>query len=198
MVTIPILRWGQPYSSMDVDEVVHFLTGEPIAKVGRANAGLIQRDMRKAPDARDALRKIPVAELIARMKVAGDLYMNAELPLGDGSQTPEDFARAAVGEHGLARRAVPREHEEEPVRAQRDGQHPEVADARPRPERADERLRRRARRADQLSGAEPGAGPRAAVEFARRAHALAADYPDADRARAEAGPAGAVDAVSRG
>jgi hypothetical protein len=37
MVTIPILRWGQPYSSMDADEVKHFLTGEPIARVGRAN-----------------------------------------------------------------------------------------------------------------------------------------------------------------
>ena len=48
MLNIPVLRWGQPYSSMDVDEVVHFLTGEPIAKVSRANGGLIQRDMRKA------------------------------------------------------------------------------------------------------------------------------------------------------
>jgi acyl-CoA reductase-like NAD-dependent aldehyde dehydrogenase len=101
MLNIPILRWGQPYSSMDVDEVKHFLTGEPIAKVGRANAGLIQRDMRKAPAARDALRKIPVAELIARMKVAGDLYMNAELPLGDGSQTPEDFAQQQSASTGL-------------------------------------------------------------------------------------------------
>ena len=182
---------------MDVDEVKHFLTGEPIAKVGRANAGLIQRDMRKASAARDALRKIPVAELIARMKVAGDLYMNAELPLGDGSQTPDDFAKQQSASTGLARRAVPREHEEESVRAQRDGQHPQVADARARSERADDRLRRRERRADQLSGAEPGARARAAVEFARRAHAVAADHPDADRARAEAGPAGAVDAVSR-
>ena len=51
-MNIPILRWGQPYSSMDADEVVHFLTGEPIAKVSRANAGLIQRDMRKAPPTR--------------------------------------------------------------------------------------------------------------------------------------------------
>ena len=48
MINIPALRWGTPYSSMDTDEVVHFLTGEPIAKVSRANAGLIQRDMRKA------------------------------------------------------------------------------------------------------------------------------------------------------
>ncbi len=75
MVTIPILRWGQPYSSMDVDEVKHFLTGEPIARVGRANAGMIQRDMRKAQGARDALRRIPIADLIAMMKTAGDLYI---------------------------------------------------------------------------------------------------------------------------
>ena len=33
---------------MEVDEVVHFATGEPIARVSRANGGLIQRDMRKA------------------------------------------------------------------------------------------------------------------------------------------------------
>ena len=46
MLNIPILRWGQPYTSMDVDEVIHFATGEPIAKVGRANGGLIQRDIR--------------------------------------------------------------------------------------------------------------------------------------------------------
>src|SRR5574339_262623 len=101
MITIPVLRWGQPYSSMDVDEVKHFLTGEPIAKVGRANAGLIQRDMRKAANARDALRCIPVADLIERMKVAGDLYMNAELPLGDGSQTPDDFVRQQSASTGL-------------------------------------------------------------------------------------------------
>ena len=101
MITIPVLRWGQPYTSMDADVVTHFLTGEPIATVGRANGGLIQRDMRKAPNARDALRKIPVAELVARMKTAGDLYMNAELPLGDGSQTPDEFARQQSATTGL-------------------------------------------------------------------------------------------------
>mgnify|MGYP003576201976 CR=1 FL=1 len=52
MLELPVLRWGQPYTSMDVDTVVHFSTGEPIAKVSRANGGLIQRDMRKAPQAR--------------------------------------------------------------------------------------------------------------------------------------------------
>ena len=71
MLHLPVLRWGQPYTSMDVDEVVHFATGEPIAKVSRANGGLIQRDMRKAERAREALRDIPIAELIARVSRAG-------------------------------------------------------------------------------------------------------------------------------
>ena len=67
MIQLPVLRWGQPYESLDVDEVVHFATGEPIAKVGRANGGLIQRDMRKAGRARDVLTKIPIDELIEKV-----------------------------------------------------------------------------------------------------------------------------------
>ena len=54
MLHLPVLRWGSPYTSMEVDEVVHFSTGEPIATVSRANGGLIGRDMRKASRARDA------------------------------------------------------------------------------------------------------------------------------------------------
>ena len=58
MLNLPVLRWGQPYTSLEVDEVVHFSTGEPIAKVSRA----------KGPDpkgsgrsrARDSLRAIPI------------------------------------------------------------------------------------------------------------------------------------------
>src|SRR5262245_23032534 len=66
MLHLPVLRWGEPYTSMEVDEVVHFSTGEPIARVSRANGGLIQRDARKAQRARDALREIPIDDLIAR------------------------------------------------------------------------------------------------------------------------------------
>jgi len=59
MLHLPVMRWGEPYRSIEVDEVVHFSTGEPIAKVSRANGGLIQRDARKAQQARNALRDIP-------------------------------------------------------------------------------------------------------------------------------------------
>ena len=89
---------------MDVDEVVHFSTGEPIAKVSRANGGMIQRDMRKAQRARDALREIPIDDLIARVGKAGELYMDADLPMGDGSQTPDQFVRAQSATTGLPER----------------------------------------------------------------------------------------------
>jgi hypothetical protein len=44
MLTLPVLRWGKPYDSLEKDEVRHFITGEPIAKVSQANGGLLERD----------------------------------------------------------------------------------------------------------------------------------------------------------
>ncbi len=101
MLNIPALRWGKPYQSLETDTVAHFITGEPIAKVSQANGGIVQRDMRKAQAARDALREIPCAELIARVKKAADLYFSATLPLGDGTQTPDEFAHAQSASTGL-------------------------------------------------------------------------------------------------
>jgi acyl-CoA reductase-like NAD-dependent aldehyde dehydrogenase len=104
MLQLSVLRWGQPYTSMDVDRVVHFQTGEPIAAVSRANGGLIQRDIRKAQRARDALREIPIKDLVERVARAGQLYATAELAMGDGSQTPDEFVRAQSGTTGIPER----------------------------------------------------------------------------------------------
>src|SRR5215510_3512096 len=104
MLQIPILRWGQPYTSIDVDAVVHFATGEPIANVSRANPGLVHRDMRKAQRARDVLREIPIDDLIARVAEAGKLYTDGTLPMGDGTQTPDEFVRAQSASTGLPER----------------------------------------------------------------------------------------------
>jgi acyl-CoA reductase-like NAD-dependent aldehyde dehydrogenase len=104
MIQLPILRWGEPYTSMEVDDVVHFSTGEPIARVSRANGGLIGRDMRKAQRARAALREISIDEMITRVGKAGELYMTATLPMGDGTQSPDEFARAQSASTGLPER----------------------------------------------------------------------------------------------
>src|SRR6516162_10154646 len=101
MVHIPVLRWGEPYKSLEADKVVHFDTGEVLAEVSRASAAMVERDMRFAKRARDVLREIPIRDLLQMMKKAGELYAKATLPLGDGTQTPEQFARMQSATTGL-------------------------------------------------------------------------------------------------
>src|SRR6266568_4647660 len=101
MVNIPVLRWGQPYTSMELDNVIHFITGETLARVSQANPGLLAKDMRRAQRAREALREIPCRELVAMMKKATDLYKDGSLPIGDGAQSPDDFARQQSASTGL-------------------------------------------------------------------------------------------------
>ena len=198
MLQLPVIRWGQPYTSMEVDEVVHFSTGEPIAKVSRANGGLIQRDARKAQRARDVAARDSDRRSDRQGRQGRRAVHERHAADGRWHADPRRVRPRAVGVHRAARAHVPGQHEEERVRAREDAQHPRVADARAVARRALDRQRRRAGRADQLSGPEPRARSRAAVEFAGRAHAVDADHPDADRAGAQAGPAGTVDAVSHG
>jgi acyl-CoA reductase-like NAD-dependent aldehyde dehydrogenase len=101
MIHIPVLRWGEPYKSMDIDKVVHFASGEVLAEVSRANSGLVERDMRHARRAREALREIPIKNLLQMVKKAADLYTEGELPLGDGTQTPDQFVRMQSATTGL-------------------------------------------------------------------------------------------------
>src|SRR5580692_11558405 len=101
MLNLPILRWGRPYTSLEQDTVVHFITGETLARVSQANTGLLGRDIRMAHRAREVLTAIPIPELIGMMKKAADYYLNDALPMGDGEQTPDDFARHQSASTGL-------------------------------------------------------------------------------------------------
>src|SRR5260221_11161157 len=101
MLHIPISRWGEPYKSMEQDKVVHFITGEALAEVSRSNGALAERGMRQAPPARAALREIPIKDILQMVKKAGELYTEAELPLGSGTQTPDQFVRMQSATTGL-------------------------------------------------------------------------------------------------
>src|SRR6266436_1747870 len=101
MINIPVLRWGRPYTSLEVDNVIHFSTGETLAKVSQANPGLLAKDIRQAQRARDVLCEIPIRDLVSMMKKAAGLYKDATLPMGDGVQSPGDFARQQSASTGL-------------------------------------------------------------------------------------------------
>ena len=102
---LPVLRWGSPYKSLEVDEVVHFATGEPIASVSRANGGLIQRDMRKAQRARDVLRAIPDRRADrARRQGGRALHERARCRWATARRPPDEFVRAQSASTGLPER----------------------------------------------------------------------------------------------
>jgi acyl-CoA reductase-like NAD-dependent aldehyde dehydrogenase len=98
---LPVIRWGQPYDSLEVAEVNHFATGEPIAKVCQAGGGIIKRDMRHAAQAREVLKHFSCRDLIAMLGKAADLYEHGTLPMGDGTQSPDDFVHQQSASTGL-------------------------------------------------------------------------------------------------
>jgi len=83
MLEIPVVRWGKEYESMSKMDVVHFETGETLARVHEANAGLIKMDMKKAKKAREILRQFSIQELVDKCAVAGELVYRV-LPAYDG------------------------------------------------------------------------------------------------------------------
>lgn len=101
MLEIPVIRWGKPYESLEKSDVVHFETGEVLAQMHQANSGLVQMDMRKASRAREILKQFSCADLIRRCGHAAELFLNATLPIGNGTQTPEQFCEIQSATTGL-------------------------------------------------------------------------------------------------
>ena len=101
MIELQAIRWGEPYESLDIDEVKHFYTGEPVARVHTVGSGIVQRDAKKAKFARRALQAISPADLIAMCKKAGELFESGTLQVGDSEQTPEDFIQQQSATTGM-------------------------------------------------------------------------------------------------
>ena len=101
MLEIPVIRWGKPYESLETTDVVHFNTGEAIAKVSSATGGMLARDMRKASEARKILKQFSIEDLIAKVGKAADLFETQTLPLGNGTQTPDEFVMHQSASTGL-------------------------------------------------------------------------------------------------
>ena len=101
MIELPAIRWGEPYESLEVDEIKHFVTGEAVARVHTVGGGVISRDAKKARRARQALQALSPAELIERCQKAGELFESGTLAIGDSRQSPEDFVAATSATTGM-------------------------------------------------------------------------------------------------
>lgn len=135
---IPILRLGSTYRSVNVRQIKDLGSGETIAEMSVGNAGLLKRDAHKFAEAKAALDEIPCEDLIAMSAKAGELFMNATLPLGEHTQSPDDYvhqlSRTSGLPHSLVRANMAKVHEalthlSDIVRGLTRGISPEVIDA---------------------------------------------------------------------
>ncbi len=100
---LPALRKGRPYESLDKVQVKDHKTGEVCAEVSQVNAGIVRKDLARIAEARKALKKFTVEELIAITAKAGDLFLNGTLPLGDKghTQSPQEYIATLSRTSGL-------------------------------------------------------------------------------------------------
>ena len=103
MLHLPILRQGRPYASVEKVRVPHFRSRETFVEVSQANAGLVRRDLLEESQwaMREALAPFSSKELIALSARTAQVFMEDTLPLGESSQTPDEYVRQLSATTGL-------------------------------------------------------------------------------------------------
>ncbi len=100
---IPALRRGKAYESLDQLNVIDHRTGAPLVSISQVNAGIIRKDLARVGESRAALKKFTTAQLVEISAKAGDLFLNATLPLGDKghAQSARDYLETLSATSGL-------------------------------------------------------------------------------------------------
>ena len=103
---LPVWRAGVPYRSLAVTTLRDVASGEQVAEVGQADAGLVGRDLAAAPRPELAeLAELPLGERLAFCRRAAALFAEGELAIGvDGeTQSPDEYLRDVSATTGIPR-----------------------------------------------------------------------------------------------
>jgi len=100
---LPVLRLGRSYESLDKLDIKDHRSGEVKATVSTINAGILRKDFRKLGEARAALKKFTVAQLVEMSAKAGEHFLNGTLPLGDKghTQSADEYVQTLSTTSGL-------------------------------------------------------------------------------------------------
>jgi acyl-CoA reductase-like NAD-dependent aldehyde dehydrogenase len=101
MIHIPVLRQGRPYKSLETYKLYDQKTSEPICEVSMANRGLIAKDLDLYSEHVKKFDGITIAESLKMCKKAADYFANADLPIGDQSQSRKDYITSLSKTSGL-------------------------------------------------------------------------------------------------
>lgn len=102
--SIPILRQGRVYQSLDRRQLDDVRGGGPVAEVHVANSGLVKRDLSRLGEAREALAALGTEKLLAMTRRAGRHFLEDSLPLGEAGereQSAADYVRQLAATSGL-------------------------------------------------------------------------------------------------
>jgi hypothetical protein len=100
---IPALRRGKAYESLEQHNLIDPRRDAPLATISHVNAGIIRKDIARIDEARAALKKFTVAQLIEICAKAGEHFLNGTLPVGDKghTQTPQQYIETLSATSGL-------------------------------------------------------------------------------------------------
>ncbi|MEM8962517.1 MAG: aldehyde dehydrogenase family protein [Acidobacteriota bacterium] len=106
-LALPVLRRGEEYYSLETRVLDDIRTGEAVANVGQASAGMIARDLRDVAEYQKLLDGFTVDELLKICTDAAHHLAESTLPLGldaDGnpvSQSPDDYLAQLAATTGM-------------------------------------------------------------------------------------------------
>jgi hypothetical protein len=100
---LPCLRRGRPYESLEKLEIRDHRTGEIKALLSVVNAGVVRKDLPRLGEARQSLKRFATARLVELSARAGQLFLEATLPLGDRghTQSPQEYIESLSATSGL-------------------------------------------------------------------------------------------------
>jgi acyl-CoA reductase-like NAD-dependent aldehyde dehydrogenase len=93
MIQIPALRFGKPYTSLDKAQLVHHVTGEPVAEVSQVTGSQIARDLGTTERLRKELAAIPIRDILKMYKEAAHHFAHSTLPCGNVELSFDDYVR---------------------------------------------------------------------------------------------------------
>jgi len=101
MLHLPVLRGGRPYRSRALHRLTDVRSGEPVAEVSQANAGLVARDLATGAVGAASLSRLDTARLLEISRAAALAFHDGVLPVGDEEQGPEDYVRQLSATTGM-------------------------------------------------------------------------------------------------
>jgi hypothetical protein len=101
LLHVPILRGGAPYRSLDTMRTPHYRTREPLVEISLANVGLIRRDLSHQEETKSILAAFTAKDLYRICSRAAWLFAEGVLPLGEASQSAEDYVLQVSATTGL-------------------------------------------------------------------------------------------------